>query len=495
MRYKITYRLVAYFSAVLILFSISIGALFAVQFTRHTARIHEEELREQAVSIADTLSIFLQRHPGRSSGGQGFGAYLRFIDDISDAQAWLVDEDAQTIELSTPNYSLSYETLPPGAEELIRQIFKGNVVSSRVFSSVLGIPSITVGAPVYDKEGTVSGAFLLHSPVNGIKDAEQQSLVILTACIFFALVLAFALSILLARHFITPLKEIGQATEQVMAGDYSARARVNQNDEIGDLADNINELFAQLSDIEKERKKLDKMQQDFTSNISHELRTPITVIRGSLEVLKEGLIRDPGEINEYYEQMLSDTLHLQRLVNDLLELSRLQNSDFNIIKTDLSLTDLLTDTVRSMQRIAGGKHVGIQLDNQAGLVVISGDYNRLRQMFITILDNSIKFSPPHTVINVRMYCENSLCIISFTDYGSGILPQDLPYIFNRFYKKTSEQNENGSGLGLPIAKQIADRHNITITWESELEDHTTFFFAFPEGTWERFTETIGESLS
>jgi signal transduction histidine kinase len=193
--------------------------------------------------------------------------------------------------------------------------------------------------------------------------------------------------------------------------------------------------------------------------------------------------------------MLSDTLHLQRLVNDLLELSRLQNSDFNIIKTDLSLTDLLTDTVRSMQRIAGGKHVGIQLDNQAGLVVISGDYNRLRQMFITILDNSIKFSPPHTVINVRMYCENSLCIISFTDYGNGILPQDLPYIFNRFYKKTSEQNESGSGLGLPIAKQIADRHNITITWESELEDHTTFFFAFPEGTWERFTETIGESLS
>ena len=116
MRYKITYRLVAYFSAVLILFSISTGALFAVQFTRHTARIHEEELREQAVSIADTLSIFLQRHPGRSSGGQGFGAYLRFIDDISDAQAWLVDEDAQTIELSTPNYSLSYETLPPGAK-------------------------------------------------------------------------------------------------------------------------------------------------------------------------------------------------------------------------------------------------------------------------------------------------------------------------------------------------------------------------------------------
>lgn len=484
MRYKIIIRLIVYFSAVLLLFSLSVSFLFGTQFIYHTAEIYENELEDQASSIAETLSLFLQKHPIQSElseggRGKGFGFYLRFIDDITTGQTWLVDENAQTIELSTANYSLSYEKLPPGAEELIHQVFEGKVVSSKAFSSILNAPSITVGAPVCDKDGNILGAFLLHSPIKEIKNAQRHSITILVVCIFFALILASALSVLLAGHFIQPLKEIGQTVKLVAAGDYSARARVKQNDEIGDLACNINQLFVRLADIEEERKKLDKMQQDFVSNVSHELRTPITVLRGSLEVLLEGLVSDPDEIQEYYRQMLSDTLHLQRLVNDLLELSRLQNSNFEIIKTELNLTSLITDLIPSMQRIAQKKQVQIQLENRAGLVVFCGDYGRLRQMFITILDNSIKFAPPGTVVSVAMYYEDGCCILSFTDRGSGILPEDIPYIFRRFYKKQSQQNENGSGLGLPIARQIAHRHGIKITCESIQNDRTTFFFRFP----------------
>ena len=481
MRYKITYRLIGYFSAVLLLFSASVGLLFGIQFTYHSAQIYENELKDQASAIAGTLASFLQREPDCSIEGKvrGFGSYLRFIDDITTSEVWLVDEQAHTIELSTANYSLSYEKLPSGAEDLIRQVFEGNIVSGRAFSSLLDAPSITVGVPVCDENGNVIAAFLLHSPVKEFMDTQRHSIMILVVCILFALIFASALSVLLARHFITPLKEIGRGAEQVMSGDYSARVTVRQNDEIGDLACNINELFARLADIEEERKKLDKMQQDFVSNVSHELRTPITVIRGSLEVLIEGLVTEPDEMQAYFRQMLSDTVHLQRLVNDLLELSRLQSSTFEILKADMDLTALITDLIRSMQTIAQKKRVQIQLNNQAGLVVFCGDYGRLRQMFITILDNSIKFSPPDTTVSVKMYYEGSFCVVSFTDHGSGILPEDIPYIFRRFYKKQSEGNENGSGLGLPIAKQIAERHGIKISCESVQNDRTTFFFRFP----------------
>ena len=242
------------------------------------------------------------------------------------------------------------------------------------------------------------------------------------------------------------------------------------------LAGNINQLFAQLSDIEEERKRLDKIQQNFVSNVSHELRTPITVIKGSLEVLDEGLIEDPNEMHEYFSQMLSDTVHLERLVNDLLELSRLQNSNFEIIKSKLNLTDILTESVRSMQRIAEKKQVEILLENTAGLVLFCGDYNRLRQMFMIILDNAVKFSPPQSTVSVKMYRQKTGCGISISDCGCGILPEDIPYIFNRFYRKRSDQNTTGSGLGLPIAKQIADRHQITITCTSNFCDRTTFSF-------------------
>ena len=115
------------------------------------------------------------------------------------------------------------------------------------------------------------------------------------------------------------------------------------------------------------------------------------MIKGSLEVLEQGLVTDPRQMEEYFRQMLSDTAHLERLVNDLLELSRLQNSSFQISKTTLNLTDILTESVRSMQMVADKKKVKIWFDNEAGLALFCGDYGRLRQMFTTVLDNAVKF--------------------------------------------------------------------------------------------------------
>lgn len=479
MNYKITYRLIGYFSVVLLLFSVTAGILFAILFAWHTAKIHEAELKDQAVSMADTISLFQQRTHSHPDSPKGYGAYLRLINDVSIGEVWLVDEHARTIQLETGSYSLSYTKLPEGTQGLIDQVFQGKIASNKAFSPMLNVSSITVGAPVYDSEGNISAAFLLHSPVNGILDAQRYGIFILIACIFMALILAFALSVLLARHFIKPLKAIGLAAEQVMAGDYSARAQVNQDDEIGALAANINQLFQQLSNIEQERQTLDKIQQDFISNVSHELRTPITVIKGSLEVLSEGLVTDKEDMKEYFHQMLSDTTHLERLVNDLLELSKLQNSNFEICKSKLNLAGLVEESVRSIKTIAEKKQVRICLENEAGLILFYGDYGRLRQMFLIILDNAVKFSPPDSTVSVKICYEKNQCLVSVTDCGSGILPEDIPYIFNRFFKKRSEENKSGSGLGLPIAKQIASRHNISITCKSNFSDRTTFSFLFP----------------
>lgn len=482
MKHKITYRLIGYFSVVLLLFSVIAGILFWALFTRHTTKIHEEELEIRAVSIADTLSEFFQKdHKGQGMSG-GYGAYLRFIDDIAMSEVWLVDEYAQTIQMSHKNNSFSYNELPSGAESLIKQVFDGNVVSNREFSSVLDVPSITVGAPVYDTDGNITAALLLHSPINGIKNAQRDGVVILIFCIFVALFLASVLSVFLARHFINPLKKIQGAADKVMRGDYSARTEVEQNDEIGFLACNIDKLFIQLSGVEEERKRLDKMRQDFVSNISHELRTPVTVIKGSLEVLEQGLITDSDEMQEYFCQMLSDTTHLERLVNDLLELSRLQNTNFQIEKTELNLTDILTEVIRSMQRVAKHKQIQIKFENQIGNICFLGDYGRLRQMFMIILDNAIKFSPLSSSISVKMYRTKDNIIISIADCGNGILPEDIPHIFDRFYKQSSEQNKSGSGLGLPIAKQIAERHNIMIKCESNAHNYTVFSFVFSQNS-------------
>ena len=127
MKYKITKRLIGYFSVVLLIFSVIIGVLFQILFTRHTAEINQQELKKRAISIADTLSQFHQEQGGRGNGmgmGNGYGAYLRFIDDIAMSKVWLVDEKAQRIEIGHKGSSLSYDDIPDGAEELIQQVFQ-----------------------------------------------------------------------------------------------------------------------------------------------------------------------------------------------------------------------------------------------------------------------------------------------------------------------------------------------------------------------------------
>lgn len=480
MKYKITKRLIAYFSVVLLIFSIIVGILFQALFTWHTANIYEQELKTRALSIADTLLHFNDTDDTNSRGfgtGRGYGAYLKFIDDIAMSQVWLVDEKAQRIETGYRS-SLSYDDMPEGSEEIISQIFMGHTVSSRQFSQLLGVHCITVGVPVKNKNGEIYAALLLHDPIEETKQAQKDGILILIFCLLIALLFAIVLSVILARHFIKPLKIMNNTAVQIMEGNYTAHTGIKQNDEIGILAHNIDELSVRLSQAESERKELDKMRQDFISNISHELRTPVTVIKGSLEVLNEGLVTEPDEVKEYFNQMLTDISQLQRLVNDLLEISRLQNTNFKIEKTKIDIIGVLSEAVRSMKSVATKKNIVINSVGSEQPFAFLGDYGRIRQMFIIVIDNAIKFSQENQTVDIKTEIWQNECTITISDYGKGIPAEDMPYIFDRFYREQSVQNKGGSGLGLSIAGHIAKRHGIKITCLSEPDEGTSFTFFF-----------------
>ncbi len=232
----------------------------------------------------------------------------------------------------------------------------------------------------------------------------------------------------------------------------------------------------------EESVKLEKLRQDFISNISHELRTPITVMRGSLEALYEGVITDEAKKHEYIGQMLAETVHLQRLVNDLLDLSKLQNSDFNMEMLPLNLKDVVGDVLRSMDNIAQKRGITLEYEPIEGECPILGDYNRIRQMLIVVIDNAIKFANPNSIVRVRRTCSPNGCVLSIENEGPGISPEELPYIFERFHKSLDEGNKNGTGLGLAIAKQIAQRHNIKINVDSKPNGKTIFSFVLPSAT-------------
>ncbi|WP_070000939.1 sensor histidine kinase [Cellulosilyticum sp. I15G10I2] len=478
MKNKIAFKLTLYFSAVLLLFSIIIGSVFITLFKRHTMALHKTDLEERAVTMASTLSSFINSPNsgmGMMGGRQGgYGAYLRFLDEIAMTDVWIVDKDLRLITSGQmAGSAYNYADLPLDAEAVVEEVFKDNTTFSEGFSNLLSTPTLTIGTPIYS-EGKVVGALLLHSPVKGMQEALLQGIGILTISIASALVLSILLSIALAVSFTRPLKKMKNSAVQLARGDYSAKTGVQKKDEIGELASAIDLLSVQLGIASRETEQLFKLRRDFVANISHELRTPVTVIRGSLEALCDEVVTDPLQVKSYHRQMLNESLFLQRLVNDLLDLSRLQNTDFKIEMQELNLCDVIGDTIRTAQHIAQSKNIQIQQEQDTQICLVLGDYGRLRQMFLIILDNAVKFSSPNGVVRISLKSKT----VSICDKGVGIAPKDLPYIFDRFYKVKSSENKNGTGLGLAIAKQIADRHTINVVVRSTPDEGTEFLFQF-----------------
>ena len=409
---------------------------------------------------------------------------MRMIEDIAMGEVWIVDAKTGNIVQgrNEKGRSFSYLKLPPNAEETIKKAISGETTTTENFNDYLNENSITVAVPIKNGQ-TIEGVVLLHSPVKYMSSALKSGIYTLIFSILVALILASISAVWLSISFTKPLNKIRDTTTELAKGNYEVTTQVKQSDEIGELAKSIDKLALQLDKSSKESERFEKMRQNFIANISHELRTPITVIRGSIEAICDGIISDPKQLKDYNEQILSDSIHLQRLVNDLIDLTKLQNTDFSIDKSTINLFEIINDAVRSMKQISTKKGVKINFSAENAIeedrYLFIGDYQRIRQMIIIVLDNAIKFSNENQKVDILLKKENKKYELKICDSGRGIDPENIGEIFNRYHKSNTEENKNGMGLGLAIAKEIALRHNIEIFVKSVPNIKTVFTFLIP----------------
>ncbi len=492
---KIAVKLTLYFAAVLLTFSLVMGGLFYQYFKQHNIDVTKKEMNLRATKIAEVISKDLDWLRGRYGDRISQSRFVNSLDNAMQEVVWVVDSEynlnmnldvvrkfqarskhPERLNRFIPKDSKdAYQKLPPNIKAQVEQAFKGQGFILEDYNPFLEDTMLTVGAPVYDKNGVVKAVVMLHSPVQGTKDAVWAGLRILFYSMLAALVLVSVLSIVLSWRFTNPLNKMKEIAMRLADKNYKARCDIEQNDEIGELANTLDVLSERLQLADEESQKLEKLRREFIANISHELRTPVTVIRGSLEALRDGVITEPEEVEEYHDQMLSESVFLQRLINDLLDLSRLQNMDFPIEKEPLNLCDVVQDAVRSSRRLGLEKNIEIEMNSDTDIYVLNGDYGRLRQMLLIFLHNSIKFSEAGGKIEVDL-AKDKLVI---KDYGCGIKAEDIPHAFDRFYKARNEKNKSGSGLGLAIAKQIALRHDMTLDLESEQGSYTKITVNLP----------------
>ena len=229
-----------------------------------------------------------------------------------------------------------------------------------------------------------------------------------------------------------------------------------------------------------EQENLEKKRNDFMSNLSHEFRTPLSIIKGSAELLADDALDTKEDKHRYYEKILTEAAALERLVRDLLDQSKLKAGKIELDIQPLNADELIEDIVGKMKLIAGNKSIDLEFTS-SGVPDIAGDYDRLRQIIIIFIDNAIKFTPEGGNITVSTRYDENYVYMAFKDTGTGIAEKDIPFVFERFYKvdKSKKYAETGSGLGLSIAWQIAKLHKGTIKVDSILGEGTTFTAIIP----------------
>ena len=482
MKYKLTQKLFLYFSLSLLSFAIIIAFSFSSMFKQSTQEQARADLLERAQTIAQSVSSYLLE-PTNSTGGHMSGkhgmnnrtisTYLESLEAVTSGEVWIVDKDIQTIGRSHMHGNLSINDLPSDGEQMIRDASLGNVVFSEGFSSLLNSESISVGVPVYTGT-TVAAVVLLHAPLSSIDSVIQQGYQLLAFYILFALLISIFLAYFLSLRFVRPLMKMRDVSLSIQDGDYTAQTNIQQNDELGELASSIDELSKQLQMAQSERDKLNHMRNEFFADISHELRTPVTVLSGTLETLNTATDVNQEQIQNQISVMQDEVKHLSQLINDLLDYSKLNTTDFSLNMETVNINDIVNDAIRSSRPLSNAKSINVTFESEESITEFYGDYVRLRQMISIILNNAIKFSNESSSVSLKITNR----ILTIQDYGKGISKEELPYIFNRFYKDEGTDNALGNGIGLAIAQQIANRHEITIEVESELGKGTAFIIHF-----------------
>ncbi|WP_100330543.1 sensor histidine kinase [Bacillus xiapuensis] len=367
-------------------------------------------------------------------------------------------------------FEIDYETLIGPAER--EQLLKNKPVKKVGYVARFDRQVVSVIMPLLEEQ-RLQGILYLYVPLENIKELTADLTIYWGAGAAFFLFILLLIGLKWARYLTKPLEEMKTAAVRLAEGDFSTRVKVPAKDEIGQLAETLNRM-AESIDKEDERTK------EFLATVSHELRTPLSYIKGYSEALSSGMVKEEEERERYFHIITRESKRMERLVNDLMELIKLESDSSALERVPLPLAETIRQTLDKLKPAAKQKKIELteELDHQ---IIIEGDEGRLEQVIVNLIDNALRYTEEGGRIHLRLSKQADKAIMALCDSGIGIPAEDVQKITERFYRvnKARTRSDGGTGLGLSIVENIVKGHGGRLMIESEYGLGTTVTIEFP----------------
>lgn len=342
--------------------------------------------------------------------------------------------------------------ISPGTEDLKHALETGETTVWSGYDLNTGEHIMSVSSPLIFSDDQIIGVMRY---VTSLKGADRQIAVAVVIAVVIGVIIMMVFvvpSSYFIRSIVEPVVEITDTARRISDGGYGVQIEKVYDDEIGDLANVINEMSMNLRQSEQ-------IKNEFISSVSHELRTPLTAITGWGETLAYGELKDTVETRRGIRIILNEAKRLTGMVEELLEFSRLETGRFNLTVGPTDVRDVLEDTVFTYGELLKRDGIQLEYDDGAGVDIpqIQGDPERLKQVFLNILDNAAKHGRDGKLIEVSIGFEDEYVVVRIRDHGQGIPEDELPHVKYKFFKGSSK--ERGSGIGLAVCDEIVSRHN------------------------------------
>ena len=433
-------------------------------------------MREEKQSVANEIGIITGLYFNTTSSVAGENAAILELNTIArhyDGLIQIISVDGAMAQYSSGSKWNEVKDVRYTEEEISRML---NAVSDLDASSVRftqqkGSFQMLIGTKPVVRDGVATHVVRFYIDITQARSAVSM----VYAEVVLVSLIAVLISVIAVYYTTTrltrPFMEINEIVQQYSKGDYNIRIPISSVEESTQLAVSFNNMADQLKDLEATRRS-------FVANVSHELRSPLTSMKGFLEAMQDGTI-GPDEYEKYIGIVLSETKRMAVMVNDLLDLARIESGKTAIKLEIFDINELIRRTLITFEARIYEHHMEVDVKFAQEQYYVEADSAQISQVLRNIIDNAIKYSPDDSKLRIATYAMRREIYVSIQDSGQGIPEEDIPHVFDRFYKVEKAHTpsvQSGTGLGLSIVKRIIDQHNQTITLKSARGKGSTFTF-------------------